>query len=57
LNEESVGFDLNVTGVWSLGITGTNVTVAFMDDGIDHENPDLKDNFVKMIDVEFGRIL
>ena len=30
---------------YSIGITGSNVTVAFIDDGIDHENPDLKDNF------------
>lgn len=45
LNTASPGFDLNVTGVWEQGITGTGVTVGFIDDGIDHENPDLKDNF------------
>ena len=29
-----------------LGITGKGVTVGILDDGIDHENPDLKENFV-----------
>lgn len=47
---------MNITGVWTqgyiiwwslyLGITGTGITVGFIDDGLDHENPDLKDNFV-----------
>ena len=45
LNVIKPGFDMNVTGVWELGITGKGVTVGFMDDGIDHENEDLKDNF------------
>jgi kexin len=45
-NSANKGFDLNVTGVWLQNITGTGITVGFMDDGIDHENPDLKDNFV-----------
>jgi kexin len=42
-----------VTGVWEQGILGQNVTVAFMDDGVDHENPDLKENFVQWIHVEY----
>ncbi|KAJ3369238.1 pheromone processing endoprotease [Kappamyces sp. JEL0680] len=54
LNTASPGFDMNVTGVWRMGrsasssftgITGTNVTVGFLDDGLDHENADLKENF------------
>ena len=45
LNLVTPNFDLNVTGVWEQNITGRGVTVGFMDDGIDHENPDLKDNF------------
>ena len=45
LNLVTTGFDLNVTGVWEQGVTGKGVTVGFMDDGIDHENADLKENF------------
>ncbi|KAI8805076.1 pheromone processing endoprotease Kex2 [Cladochytrium replicatum] len=37
--------DLNVTGVWEQGITGKNVVVCFIDDGVDYEHPDLRDAF------------
>lgn len=36
---------LNVTGVWELGVTGHNVTVAVVDDGLEWDNPDLKANY------------
>ncbi|XP_067935170.1 proprotein convertase subtilisin/kexin type 7-like [Watersipora subatra] len=36
---------LNVSGVWALGVTGRNVTVAVVDDGLEWDNPDLKDNY------------
>jgi len=36
---------INATGVWDMGITGKNVTVAIVDDGIDMSSDDLKDNF------------
>ncbi|KAJ3331328.1 pheromone processing endoprotease [Blyttiomyces sp. JEL0837] len=39
------GNDLNVTGVWSQGILGEGVNVCFVDDGLDYESNDLKDNF------------
>ncbi|KAI8096740.1 subtilase [Halteromyces radiatus] len=45
INQEQHGHDLNVTGVWSQGITGKNVVVAILDDGLDMDNDDLKDNF------------
>ncbi|KAI8906780.1 peptidase S8/S53 domain-containing protein [Gorgonomyces haynaldii] len=45
LNGNQVGHDLNITGVWAQGITGKGVTVAFIDDGLDYDHPDLKDNF------------
>ncbi|KAI9361747.1 peptidase S8/S53 domain-containing protein [Pilaira anomala] len=45
LNQENVGHDMNVTGVWSQGITGKNVVVAILDDGLDMDHPDLKDNY------------
>ncbi|KAI9257315.1 peptidase S8/S53 domain-containing protein [Phascolomyces articulosus] len=45
VNQEQRGNDVNVTGVWSQGITGQNVVVAILDDGLDMESEDLKDNF------------
>jgi kexin len=32
--------------VWSQGITGKGVVVAILDDGIDFDHNDLKDNYV-----------
>ncbi|KAF2196407.1 hypothetical protein GQ43DRAFT_445138 [Delitschia confertaspora ATCC 74209] len=37
--------DLNVTGLWLQGITGKNVTACIVDDGLDMDSDDLKDNF------------
>ncbi|KAL2202397.1 hypothetical protein CC79DRAFT_1374015 [Sarocladium strictum] len=45
LNTDYAGNDVNVTEVWRQGITGRNVTVALMDDGIDMFSKDLKDNY------------
>ena len=44
-NTVQVGNDLNVTGVWMDGITGTNVTTAIVDDGLDMYSNDLKPNY------------
>lgn len=44
-NREEKGHDLNLTGVWYQGITGKNVTIVLLDDGVDYEHPDIKDNF------------
>ncbi|KAI7882315.1 serine endoprotease Kex1 [Mucor mucedo] len=45
LNRNEMGHDVNVTGVWSQGITGKNVIVAILDDGLDMDHPDLHDNY------------
>ncbi|KAF7732073.1 pheromone processing endoprotease [Apophysomyces ossiformis] len=45
INQEQRGHDLNVTGVWSQGITGKNVVVAILDDGLDMDSEDLKENY------------
>ncbi|KAG4304914.1 hypothetical protein PORY_001589 [Pneumocystis oryctolagi] len=37
--------DINVTGVWKQGITGKNVVVALIDDGLDMNSEDLKNNY------------
>ncbi|KAI8069035.1 peptidase S8/S53 domain-containing protein, partial [Gilbertella persicaria] len=45
INTQERGHDLNVTGVWSQGITGKGVVVAILDDGLDMDHPDLKANY------------
>jgi kexin len=44
-NVKSPGNDINVTDVWLQGITGKNVTACIVDDGLDMDSEDLKDNF------------
>lgn len=39
------GVDVNVTGVWQNGITGTGVISAIIDDGLDFTSHDLKPNY------------
>lgn len=41
-----LGNDLNVTGVWSQGITGKGVAIAILDDGLDMDHKDLLPNYV-----------
>jgi len=45
LNPIQLGHDVNVTGVWRQGYFGENVTVAIVDDGLDMDSLDLKDNY------------
>ncbi|GMM36663.1 kexin [Saccharomycopsis crataegensis] len=47
VNPVSPNDDVNVTGVWDLGITGKNITVAIIDDGLDFTSDDLRDAFNK----------
>lgn len=44
-NHVQIGHDLNVTGVWEQGITGKNSTISIVDDGLDMDSDDLKDNY------------
>ena len=44
-NSVELGHDVNVTGLWLEGITGTNATVVVVDDGLDMYSNDLKDNY------------
>ncbi|KAI8656457.1 hypothetical protein NCS56_01249800 [Fusarium sp. Ph1] len=44
-NPIQLGHDVNVTGLWLDGITGQNVTVAVVDDGLDMNSDDLKPNY------------
>lgn len=44
-NTVELGHDINVTGVWEQGITGKNSTVCIVDDGLDMDSDDLRDNY------------
>ena len=46
INTEMQEVELNVTGLWSRGITGSGVHVVIVDDGLDLNSDDLHDNFV-----------
>ncbi|CUM67103.1 uncharacterized protein PRCAT00004792001 [Priceomyces carsonii] len=39
------GHDVNASGLWYEGITGKGIVTAIVDDGLDYESMDLKDNF------------
>lgn len=39
------GYDMNVKPAWSRGITGKGVVVTILDDGIQTNHPDLKENY------------
>jgi kexin len=44
-NVKTPGNDINVTDVWMQGFTGKNVTACIVDDGLDMDSDDLRDNF------------
>lgn len=44
-NVKTPGNDINVTDVWIQGYTGKGVTACVVDDGLDYDSQDLKDNF------------
>ena len=48
INTQEKDVELNVTGLWGRNITGTGVRVALIDDGLDFDSNDLKDNFVSL---------
>ncbi|XP_077985620.1 proprotein convertase subtilisin/kexin type 7-like [Glandiceps talaboti] len=46
-NYKYTTMDINVTGIWDNGITGTGVTVSVIDDGLEWDNPDILENYSK----------
>lgn len=48
VNDEHPGNDMNITGLWDMGLSGKGVIASFLDDGIDFDSPDLKDSFVSI---------
>lgn len=53
-NTKIQGNDLNVTGVWLQGITGKNATVCIVDDGLDMDSDDLRDNYFAQGSYDFN---
>lgn len=51
VNDEVPEHMMNVSGVWELGITGKGVLSSMVDDGLDYESEDLKDNFVSIFHI------
>ncbi|ORY21423.1 peptidase S8/S53 domain-containing protein [Naematelia encephala] len=45
INTDMPEIELNVTGLWSRGVTGNDVHVVIVDDGLDLNSQDLHDNF------------
>ncbi len=41
------GIDANVIPAWNAGFLGNDVQIAIVDDGLQHEHPDLKENYVQ----------
>lgn len=41
------GYDMNVAAVWKMGITGKNVVLTILDDGVQADHPDLVRNYDK----------
>ena len=42
---QGAGLDLNVQEAWNVGITGRDIVVTILDDGIEKDHPDLKANY------------
>ena len=42
---QSNGHDINVVPVWDAGYTGKGVVVTIVDDGMEHDHPDLQANY------------
>ncbi|CAF1384320.1 unnamed protein product, partial [Didymodactylos carnosus] len=36
---------MNISGAWRMGYTGKNIVVTILDDGIEKDHPDLRDNY------------
>lgn len=45
INANYPGNDVNATGLWYEGITGEGVVTCLIDDGLDYEDADIKENF------------
>ena len=49
INTVMPDIELNVTGLWGQEVNGKGVKIAIIDDGLDMNSDDLKDNFVSLM--------
>lgn len=49
LQNRGNGLDMNVIPAWREGVTGKDVVVTILDDGLETDHPDLKDNYVSKL--------
>lgn len=49
INQDMKDVELNVTGLWSQGVTGSGVRIGIIDDGLDMDSDDLAENFVSFV--------
>ncbi|KAJ3985412.1 peptidase S8/S53 domain-containing protein [Lentinula detonsa] len=55
INDDFPQHMMNVTGIWEeLGLTGKGVISSLVDDGLDYESEDLKDNFDALNSYDFN---
>ena len=40
---------MRVVEAWQAGYSGKNISVTILDDGLEADHPDLKDNYVSVI--------
>ncbi len=45
LNRGGRGLDMGVEEAWAQGVSGKDVVVSILDDGVEWDHPDLKDNY------------
>lgn len=51
---DNAGLDAAVAGAWSRGLTGTGVTIGFLDDGVQGNHPDLSASFRNDVSWDFS---
>eukprot|EP01112_Ceratiomyxa_fruticulosa_P016000 TRINITY_DN47_c0_g1_i1.p1 TRINITY_DN47_c0_g1~~TRINITY_DN47_c0_g1_i1.p1 ORF type:complete len:814 (-),score=144.84 TRINITY_DN47_c0_g1_i1:40-2481(-) len=46
--------DVNIKGVWELGITGEGTVISIVDDGVQHQHPDLINKYLSYASWDFN---
>lgn len=48
----TIGEDVNITSAWN-NLNGSGVTISIVDDGLDHNHPDISPNYVPSLSYDF----
>jgi len=54
LNRGGKGMDMNVEDAWAQGVSGKGVVVTILDDGVEHNHPDLSENYDKEASIDLN---